>query len=306
MKRHLIRTLVSLVCSFALLSIPLILKVYGGVKISTWSDFFLPSRKSPPVELQPQFKPKPWGRESNSTRQLQRNWRRQIPPTHSAGEADNYLPESQLQQQAKLITVKVLSGSSSGSGIILKKQGQVYRVLTNHHVLIFGQVNQSYHIQTHDGQIYPAQVVKTANIKGSDLGLLAFRSQQNYQIAPLSVSVNFSQGQEVFAAGFPFEADTATEEGLIFARGKIQMWSERTFSGGYQIGSTISLKKGMSGGPLLNSQGKVIGVNGIHKYPLWGNPYVFADGSIASLEKKEEMQHLSWAIPVETFRQLVF
>jgi S1-C subfamily serine protease len=299
MKRHLKLALVSLVGAFALISIPFIFKGYCGEKISKWSDLSEPTRQSPPVESQPQFKPKPWGRGSNSAGQQPRNWWRQPYPTH---QTEDFLSEAQLQQQAKLITVKVLSGLSSGSGTILKKQGQVYTVLTNHHVLIFGQANQSYRIQAPDGQIYPAQVVKNAIIKNNDLGLLTFRSQQNYQIASLSVTVNLSQGEEVFAAGFPFEA---TKGGLFFSKGKVQMWSDIAFGGGYQIGSTISIKKGMSGGPLLNQQGKVVGINGIHKYPLWGNPYVFADGSTASVAEKERMQQLSWAIPVQAFRQLV-
>jgi S1-C subfamily serine protease len=302
MKKYLKFALVSLVGAFVLLSVPLILKGYCGVKISKWSDFFQTTRQSPPVAPQPQFKPKPWGREPNSTGQQQRNWWKQPYPTR---QTEDFLSEAQLRQQAKLITVKVLSGLSSGSGIILKKQGQVYTVLTNHHVLIFGQANQSYRIQAFDDQVYSAKVVKIVNIKDSDLGLLTFHSQQKYQIASLSDPVNLSQGEEVFAAGFPFEVDGATEGRFSFSKGRVQMWSDRAFGGGYQIGSTISLKKGMSGGPLLNHQGKVIGINGIHKYPLWGNPYVFADNSIASVEEKEQMQQLSWAIPVQTFRQLV-
>jgi S1-C subfamily serine protease len=303
MKKYLKFVSISLIGSFALLSIPLILKGYCGAKVSRWSDFFQTNRQSPSVNPQPQFKSKPWGRQPNPTGQQPRNWLKQPYPRH---QTEASLTEAQLQQQARLITVKVLSGQSSGSGIILKKQGQVYTVLTNQHVLIFGQSNQSYRIQTPDSQIYAAKTSKTANIKGGDLGLLTFHSQQKYQIASLSELVNFSQGEEVFAAGFPFAGDGATTGGgFSFSKGRIQMWSDRAFGGGYQIGLTISLRKGMSGGPLINLQGKVIGINGIHKYPLWGNPYVFADNSIASMEEKKQMQQLSWAIPVQTFRQLV-
>ena len=146
-------------------------------------------------------------------------------------------------------------------------------------------------------------MVKTVNFKEQDLGLLAFRSQENYQVASLLFPVNLSPGEAVFAAGFPSEADRTKEGGFVFIKGQIKIWSNRAFGGGYQIGLTISLKKGMSGGPLLNRQGQVIGINGIHKYPLWGNPYVFTDGSTASVEEKKEMQQLSWAIPVPDFLQ---
>ena len=278
MKGHLKLALVGLLGAFALI-VPLVVQGY----CQTF-----------------QVKPKPWGRGLNSTGQKPRNWLRQLPPNH---QSEDLPGEAELKQQAKLITVKVLSGMSSGSGIIWQKQGEVYTVLTNNHVLIFGQANKSYKIQTPDGKIYPAHVVKTVELKDNDLGLLAFLSQQNYQVAPLSVPVNISPGEEVFAAGFPFEATATKERGFVFSKGRVQRWSDRAFGGGYQIGLTISLKKGMSGGPLMNRQGKVIGVNGVHKYPLWGNPYVFADGSTASVEEKKEMQQLSWAIPIPNFLQ---
>jgi serine protease Do len=299
MKGHLKLAIVGFVGAFVCI-VPFVFKGYCGEKKLIRNNISEEVQQPPPVEESPQFQPNPWGRESNSTRQKPRNWLRQLPPHR---QSKDWLPEAELREQAQLITVKVLSGMSSGSGIIWQKQGEVYQVLTNNHVLIFGQVNQSYKIQTPDSKIYPAYQVKTVKFKDYDLALLAFHSREKYQVASFSFPVNLSAGEEVFAAGFPFEVDKSKEEGFIFSKGQVEMLSDRAFGGGYRIGLTISIKKGMSGGPLLNRQGKVIGINGVHKYPLWGNPYVFADGSTASVEEKKEMQQLSWAIPIPNFLQ---
>ncbi len=40
----------------------------------------------------------------------------------------------QIKQLAQSITVKIVSGDNGGSGILIKKEGQVYTVLTNRHV----------------------------------------------------------------------------------------------------------------------------------------------------------------------------
>lgn len=69
------------------------------------------------------------------------------------------------------------------------------------------------------------------------------------------------------------------------------------------MGYTNDIFKGMSGGPLFNAQGQLIGVNGKHKYPLWGNTYIFKDGSTPSEGIRAQMDHSSWAVPVQALFQ---
>lgn len=206
-----------------------------------------------------------------------------------------------IRNFASAITVKVLSGNNQGSGFLINHQDNIYTVVTNDHVLLFGRQNQSYQIKIADGKVYPAQVVQEIDFQHQDLGLLQFQSKENYQIGSISDSPPGVIGEEVYAAGFPAASDNSFADKLLITQGTIQLISEHPFRGGYQIGYTNTVKKGMSGGPLLNSSGMVIGINGRHKYPLWGNPYIFDDGTVANAEEKSQMSQLSWAIPIHTF-----
>lgn len=213
--------------------------------------------------------------------------------------------EKDIESLAKSITVKVLSGNNSGSGILIRKEGNIYQVITNDHVLIFGRENDSYKIITPDNKIYLAERIKNIDFDNNDLGLLEFTSDQNYAILNINkISAKAVLREEVYAAGFPFNSNLKNEgslsEEFFFTKGTINMMSELSFRGGYKIGYTNNIKKGMSGGPIFNNKGQLIGINGRHKYPLWGNPYIFEDGSIASPEKKKEMSQLSWGIPIQT------
>jgi len=54
-------------------------------------------------------------------------------------------------------------------------------------------------------------------------------------------------------------------------------------------------------GPVLNREGKVIGINGIHAQPLWGDPYVYQDGTRPNDTLRQRMRRSSWAVPIDMF-----
>jgi len=213
-------------------------------------------------------------------------------------ESGQKLTVAQVKNEARAITVKVLSGYGGGSGILIKKQDQTYTILTNDHVLAVGE---SHRIQTPDGKIYQGELLRNQSFEGNDLVLLQFKSASEYAVARLASSP-LVVGDEVFAAGFPGE-DAAEKRAFEFLSGSISFLCPKALAGGYQIGYSNPVPKGMSGGPLLNSRGEVVGINGMHAYPLWGDPYVFKDGSKPDLPM-DLMLRSSWAIPIETFVQL--
>ncbi|UBF28390.1 serine protease [Kovacikia minuta CCNUW1] len=210
----------------------------------------------------------------------------------------------QLYERSRLITVKVMAGNSWGSGILVQQQGQHYSVLTNHHVLNPGQ---PYFVQTPDHRIYSAELLQGSKFQhrdhflGNDLEILQFSTSAHYEVALLNPTENLTVGEEVFAAGFPTEIAAPSAKGFAFTTGRISLLQAQAFVGGYRIGSTDLIHKGMSGGPLLNRRGEVVGINGLHAYPIWGNPYVFPDGSLLPPQTQAEVARSSWAIPIATF-----
>ena len=212
------------------------------------------------------------------------------------------LSVEQLGDLARSITVKVTSGSNWGSGILMRQQGQVYTVLTNKHVLSAGE---PYRVHTSDGQVYSADLSGSISFKGNDLAVLQFRSiHTTYPIAFFGSASSLNVGDEVFAAGFPFGRDWSRSIGFVLTTGQVSLLLNRDLVGGYQVGYTNEIRKGMSGGPILNRQGELVGINGMHKYPLWGDPYIYKDGSQPDLLLRRRMVHFSWGIPIKTFTRL--
>jgi serine protease Do len=217
-----------------------------------------------------------------------------------------------ITQVAADVSVRILNQDFLGSGFIVQRTDHEYFVITNQHVLRAGE--SPYSVETADGSTYTAEVVtETAVSKDQyDLAILKFKADTEYQTATLGNSWRLEVGESVFAAGFPAQDSSFPQTSSIFAQsrppstrkltlksGRVAIILNQALAEGYQIGYTNDVKKGMSGGPLFNAQGEVIGVNGKHAYPLWESPEIYQDGSEPCPALQDLITRLSLAIPIE-------
>lgn len=218
-----------------------------------------------------------------------------------------------VPQIASLITVRVLGNPRAGSGVIIERRGQTYTVLTCAHV-VAGSSGNSYTILSADGSKHSARLLRSTQLGDADLALLQFTSKQSYRVAEIGNNNALAVGNRVYAAGFPNwrminanAIEDTRDRGVKAFRlttGNVGMIAERALSRGYQLGYTNDIEDGMSGGPVLDSNGFLIGINGRLKYPFSGiQAYTFADGTAPSQHIFQQMEPLSWAIPIATFQQ---
>jgi hypothetical protein len=219
---------------------------------------------------------------------------------------------TKISQIASDISVRILNQNFLGSGFIVQGSNHEYLVITNQHVLRAGEA--PYTIETVDGQTYSAEVIaEIETVKNQyDLAVLKFKADTDYKTAKVGKSFRLEVGEAVFAAGFPSQESIVPRTSNLFAgskimsprklslkSGRVAIILNQALADGYQIGYTNDVRKGMSGGPLLNSQGEVIGVNGKHAYPLWEAPEIYQDGSEPCPALQELITRSSLAIPIE-------
>jgi tetratricopeptide (TPR) repeat protein/S1-C subfamily serine protease len=202
-----------------------------------------------------------------------------------------------IQQTAFSITVKVIVGhgdnSTSGSGVLIARGGNIYTVVTNAHVI--GDEQYSFEIKTFDGKTHTAFLknIKSNQSGQQDLALLQFQATEKYTPASIGDPKQVTPNQSVFTSGF---ADDEAE--LTFNSGKIGQISQKPLRGGYQIGFTNTTKQGMSGGTLLNEKGKVVGILGLGAAAILDNAYTYADGSRPDAQMLEKLRANSFAVPI--------
>ncbi|MFM2026052.1 MAG: hypothetical protein RLZZ339_767, partial [Cyanobacteriota bacterium] len=218
-----------------------------------------------------------------------------LPPVNPDIETTAYTGYiAELEAKAKGFTVRIDSSSktngsgviANGSGVIIAKEGNIYTVLTADHVLC-GEMartdscaDYTYTVVTSDGKTRNIEKSTIIRQKGVDLAVFQFESLDNYPVAEIA-NYNPNTDDFVFAAGFPKIGDNPSkwlfsggtinekERGLIQTRqsplstqqgGTLQ--SVASLTGGYELVYTSITFGGMSGGAVLDSQGRVIGIHG--------------------------------------------
>jgi tetratricopeptide (TPR) repeat protein/S1-C subfamily serine protease len=210
-------------------------------------------------------------------------------------EETELLTTTTAQQAAAKITVRIQMGESGGSGVLIGKKGNTYLVLTNAHVV---RTESGIKIKTPDGQNHTAQKVKNTQVGNFDLALLEFTSTRSYQLAGLKNFANrevaLNEGREIFAAGFPYDSNA-----LRVVTGEVTQLPQEPFVNGTQIGYVTKgdIKQGMSGGPILDSFGNLVGLNSTLARPVIDS-YTYADGSKAPKDKIAEYRQANWSVPI--------
>ena len=94
------------------------------------------------------------------------------------------------------------------------------------------------------------------------MAIVQFTSPQNYQVAEVGNSDNLIEGQNIFFAGYPGELRTESDRFYRFLTANIVSLRTTTDAKGYSLIYDGPAFPGMSGGPVLNDQGLLIGIHG--------------------------------------------
>lgn len=162
----------------------------------------------------------------------------------------------QVNKIAEQITV-LIEGQTQGSGIIIAREGSTYYVLSAKHVIEGGG---EFKILTPDRNSFRVESSNIIPLPGVDLAIVPFVSSGNYEIAQLGDSKTVTVGEQVYVSGWPKPGETITRQIRQMTAGQIS--ARERVNDGYELIYTNPTRQGMSGGPILDLRGRVIGIHG--------------------------------------------
>lgn len=165
--------------------------------------------------------------------------------------------------ESAIVEVMCRDANVGGSGPIISSHrsgGTIrYRALTNHHVI--QNCNNRVDVVLTNGKKINANVEKS---KPADLDVVLISFTSSISITPFKLIALDPQkaiGQEVIALGYPARRSdgssrSVSEKSLASRKGRITQYYA-TPKVGSSYGSTALTEQGMSGGPVINSEGLI-------------------------------------------------
>lgn len=138
-----------------------------------------------------------------------------------------------------------------GSGFIVTKDG---RIITNNHVV---DGVDTIKVTLTDGTTYDAKVV--GKDPTFDIAIIKIEPKSDLPVLELGDSDEIEVGEMVVAIGNPYGLEHTVTAGIISAKNRSIHTREVNFDGLLQTDAAVN--PGNSGGPLLDMDGKVIGIN---------------------------------------------
>jgi putative serine protease PepD len=157
------------------------------------------------------------------------------------------------------ISATTASGGGTGSGSIYKSNSSSSYIITNNHVIEAAATTGTIKVELTNGEQYTAKIV--GRDPGYDIAVLQIQIGNLPAIA-LGDSSKVSVGDPVLAIGSPLGLASTVTSGIISALNRpVSTGTVDAQSYVNAIQTDAAINPGNSGGALIDSQGRIIGVN---------------------------------------------
>jgi len=163
---------------------------------------------------------------------------------------------------AQAITVRLETSGAGGSGVLVKRDGNRYTVLTAWHVVSGQRAGEELDIYTSDGQRRLMEQGSIKRLGEVDLAVLTFSSSTVYEVARVGDVKSVSSGSSIAVSGYPLPTSAVPTRIFRLIKGDVIANATVAIPDGYQLLYDNQTLPGVSGGAVLNANGELVGIHG--------------------------------------------
>jgi len=188
--------------------------------------------------------------------------------------------------------VRIRAGDSYASGTIIKRtiKGGIILAVADH--MFTSDVKEVCIGFNRSSISLPGRVIYRGGSK-IDIALVIAKFADHLQIQIPFISQGVRLGQSIRAVGFTDRSQIMNEAGTV------SLMLAKSIKGGYSIGTSANIQKGMSGGGIFDADENLVGIISTHADPLWESDIYFTDNSKVPKEITRQVSSFSMAINIK-------
>ena len=157
------------------------------------------------------------------------------------------------------LKVNSISGGGSGSGSVIRTTSTISYIVTNNHVIESAANGGTIEVELNNGDVLAGTIV--GRDSEYDLAVVSVR-KGNLPIIAQGDSSAVAIGDAVVAFGSPLGLSGTVTSGIVSALNRPVTTGSRNIASYIDaIQTDAAINQGNSGGPLVDSQGRIVGVN---------------------------------------------
>lgn len=162
---------------------------------------------------------------------------------------------------AQAITIRI-DGATQGSGVLVKREGNRYTVLTAWHVVSGQRPGEELDVYAPDGKRHSIEQGSLVKLGEVDLAVMTFSSSSSYSTALLGNAESVSTGSIIYVSGYPLPTSAVPTRIFRFRDGLVEANAKTFLPRGYQLLYSNPTLPGMSGGAVMDSAGRLVAIHG--------------------------------------------
>ena len=195
--------------------------------------------------------------------------------------------------------VQVTAGDSVSSGLLVKQDKNNFIFVVSDHM--FTGDTENICVFFDQSEYGLTAIIHDRGGEAIDLALIQIKTDLIGldKRSSLIQKASYQEGDQLYAEGYNLSGE------FLIKEGKVIYILNNALEGGYDVGVSADIEKGMSGGGIFDEKGRLVAITSVHADPLWETQLYYESGEAVGKEKSALISKYSMGISAKRLDQFL-